>query len=808
MSSPSPRILLLTPPLTQLNTPYPATAYIKGFLGGRGYQVAQADMGLQLVLRLFSVAGLKRVFQAIEAGAFDLSDNAQRMLRLQNRYLATIGPVIRFLQNKDLTLAPRICHGRFLPEASRFDNVADLETAFGTMGLTDQARHLATLYLEDLADLIKETVGPHFGFSRYAEKLALSATSFEPLHQELTAAPGLLDQLLLEELEPLLARVRPDIVGFTVPFPGNLYGALRLARRIKEVSPETVTIMGGGYPNTELRTIKEPRFFDYIDFLTLDDGEGPWLRLLEGWGRREPAVGAAASLADAAYIEARPAAPLADVSCIETQPAVPALSVAYIGTQPVVPGPDVTYIGLGTIAPGANVNFGAPGRVAPDIRLQRTFLRNAAGEIEYHNHPHPDVPHHEVGTPDYSDLPLTEYLSVLEVLNPMHRLWSDGRWNKLTVAHGCYWKRCSFCDVTLDYIARYETAPSTLLVDRIEQIIQQTGQTGFHFVDEAAPPLALRDLAVELLKRRVPITWWGNIRFEKTFSADLCRLLAASGCIAVSGGLEVASDRLLALMEKGVTIAQVARVADGFTQAGIMVHAYLMYGFPTQTAQETIDSLEVVRQLFAAGVVQSGYWHRFSMTAHSPVGKNPAKYQVAAIGPEPAGFAWNDLWHDDPLGADHETFGPGLAKSLYNYLHHVALDEPLARWFDFKTPRPTTPRHLVQQALQAPDKPDFARQNQRLFWLGNAPDLRLEAGKKAPRAVLTCYEQAEDFEVKTTEAAGRWLHQLLAQLSHDYDTKVLLKDANATFPASEGPFEAFLQSPAWQLLREKGLLLI
>ena len=731
MSFASPRILLITPPLTQLNTPYPATAYIKGFLGGRGHAVTQADMGLQLVLRLFSTEGLKQVFDEIEAGDFDLSDNARRMLRLQNRYLATITPVIRFLQNKDLTLAPRICHGRFLPEASRFDNVADLETAFGTMGLTDQARHLATLYLEDLADLIKETVGPHFGFSRYAEKLALSATSFEPLHQELQAAPNLLDRILLEELGPLLDRVQPDIVGFTVPFPGNLYGALRLAKHIKQISPETITVMGGGYPNTELRDIKEPRFFDYINFLTLDDGEGPWLRLFDFWA----------------------------------------------------------------------------GKILQS-ELQRTFLRDEVGRIQYHNHPHPDVPHPEVGTPDYSDLPLTEYLSVLEVLNPMHRLWSDGRWNKLTVAHGCYWKRCSFCDVTLDYISRYETAPSTLLVDRIEQIINQTGQTGFHFVDEAAPPLALRDLAIELLKRRVSITWWGNIRFEKTFSPDLCHLLAASGCIAVSGGLEVASDRLLALMEKGVTIAQVARVADGFTQAGIMVHAYLMYGFPTQTAQETVDSLEVVRQLFAAGVVQSGYWHRFSMTAHSPVGKNPAKYQVEAIGPEPAGFAWNDLWHDDPLGTDHEAFGPGLAKSLYNYLHGVALDERLNFWFDFKTPKPTTPRHLVQQALQTPEKPDFARQNQRLFWLGNTPEIRIEPGKKTSQAILTCYEQAEDFEVDTTEAAGRWLHQLLTQLTHDYDIKVLLKDAATTFPPKEGTFEAFLQSPAWQLLRKKGLLLL
>jgi radical SAM superfamily enzyme YgiQ (UPF0313 family) len=734
----SPRLLLLTPPLTQLNTPYPATAYIKGFLGGRGYEVRQADLSIALVLKLFSKEGLARVFDEIEQGDYDLSDNAQRMLRLRRRYEATVGPTIRFLQNKDLTLAPRICHGRFLPEASRFDNVADLDTAFGTMGLTDQARHLATLYLEDLADLVKETVGPQFGLSRYAESLAMSATHFDPLHDALLAPPNLVDQMLLELLDALVAEVQPDIVGFTVPFPGNLYAALRLAQRLKQLRPQAVTVMGGGYPNTELRGLKEPRFFDYIDYLTLDDGEGPWLRLFE-------------------YLQGR----------------------------------------------------------LPQAELQRTFLRNEAGAVEYLNHPHPDVPHPEVGTPDYSDLPLADYLSVIEVLNPMHRLWSDGRWNKLTVAHGCYWKRCSFCDVTLDYIGRYETAPATLLVDRIEQVVAQTGQTGFHFVDEAAPPLALRDLAIELLKRRVSISWWGNIRFEKTFTPDLCRLLAASGCIAISGGLEVASDRLLALMEKGVTLAQVARVTQGFTEAGILVHAYLMYGFPTQTAQETVDSLEVVRQLFEAGIVQSGYWHRFSMTAHSPVGKNPAKYQVAAIGPEPGPFAWNDLWHDDPLGADHETFGPGLAKSLYNYMHGVALREPLSFWFDFKTLRPTVPRQLIQQALQEPTKPDATQPNRRLFWLGNVPELsfRTTGGngpkdKKTTRAILTCYEQAEDFEVKTTELLGPWLHVLLTKLSTDYDTKILLKEAAATFPPAAGSWENFLASPAWQLLREKGLLLM
>ncbi|MCP2042524.1 radical SAM protein [Pontibacter sp. HSC-36F09] len=731
-----PTILLITPPLTQLNTPYPATAYIKGFLAGQGYSVTQADFGIELVLRMFTRNGLSRIFQAVEAGDFELSDNSLRILRLKREYLNTIEPVIRFLQNKDTTLAQQISYSRYLPEASRFDQVEDIDWAFGSMGITDRARYLATLYLEDLGDLIKETICPYFAFSRYAEKLALSATSFDPLEESLQQEPNLVDQLLLELLEERLQEVQPDVVGFSIPFPGNLYGGLRLAQYIKQKYPHIHTLMGGGYPNTELRTLRETRLFKYIDFVTLDDGEGPWLKLLE-------------------YLQGE-----------------------------------------------RQLDF-----------LQRTFTLQD-GKVDYINGClDKDIPHTEVGTPDYSDLPLQEYLSVIDVINPMHRLWSDGRWNKLTVAHGCYWKRCSFCDITLDYISRYETAPAALLVDRIEQIIAQTGQTGFHFVDEAAPPAALRDLAIELIRRGVKITWWGNIRFEKTFSPDLCHLLAASGCIAVSGGLEVASDRLLDLMKKGVSIAQVARVTDGFTQAGIMVHAYLMYGFPTQTAQETIDSLEVVRQLFLTGVIQSGYWHRFSMTAHSPVGKHPEKFGVVKVGPPEGAFANNDLWHDDPQGTDHELFGPGLAKALYNFMHGVGLEEPLSFWFDFKVPRVTIDRDLIANAIQEPAKPDSERKLARVFWLGNVPEIDFmmyaKKGQTIERCVLTFYEKAEDFQIKTTANIGQWLLEQLTLLTSEEAPAMTLKQLEETYPLDAHlNFTEFLASPVWFELREKGLLLL
>jgi hypothetical protein len=255
--------------------------------------------------------------------------------------------------------------------------------------------------------------------------------------------------------------------------------------------------------------------------------------------------------------------------------------------------------------------------------------------------------------------------------------------------------------VNLDYISRYDLATSDVLIDRMEALIRDTGQTGFHFVDEAAPPKALKALAQGLLQRKLEVSWWGNIRFEKSFNAELCQLLADSGCIAVTGGLEVASDRLLKLMKKGVSVEQVARVTRAFSDAGILVHAYLMYGFPTQTVQDTVDALEYVRQLFAAGCIQSGFFHRFTCTVHSPVGKHPEAYGVTLQPPLNATFASNDINFTDATGVDHDAFAAPLKKALYNYMHGIGLEHDVREWFDADVPRTRVPKSFVARALKA-----------------------------------------------------------------------------------------------------------
>jgi hypothetical protein len=622
------KILLITPPFTQLNTPYPATPYLKGFLKSQGYEVFQVDLGIELINKIFSREGFLQLFYSISLTGRKLSPNSRHILQNKKNYLQTIDQVMNFLQYRDNTQAHLLCKETFLPRAARFDSLPDLEWSFGNIGVNDQARFLATLYIEDIGDLIKEAVTPYFGFSRYAEKLGMSAHSFAPLKNALQQPENIMEVWLCELLQDHIETCRPDVVGLTLPFPGNLYAGLKCAQFMKKYFPRIKIVAGGGFVNTELRNLSEPEIFNYVDFITLDDGERPFLSILQ-------------------FLQGK----------------------------------------------------------KNKKELTRTFIR-IDDEVRYVNDDRePDFPHAETGCPDYSDLPLDKYLSLIEIANPMHRLWNDGCWNKIALAHGCYWHKCSFCDTSLDYISRFESAPASVLVDRIEQVIAQTGRRGFHFVDEAAPPAVLKAVAKELIRRKTGISWWANIRLENAFTEDLCRLLATSGCIAVTGGLEAASDRLLKLMNKGVTIRQAACVCDNFSSAGIMVHAYLMHGFPTQTAQETIDALEIVRQFFQEGLIQSAFWHLFTATIHSDVGKNPAKYSCTIPEPPVGRFARNDLVHEDHLGCAHDVFAQGLHKAVYNFMHGIGMDLAVKDWFDFPVPAISVKRNYIKQAINVQKTP-------------------------------------------------------------------------------------------------------
>jgi hypothetical protein len=720
-------ILLITPPFTQLNTPYPATAYIKGFLNTKSISAFQMDLGIEVILELFSKKGLSDLVSDGEIAHF--SENSQRILSLWNDYINTIDAVIAFLQGKNSTLARQICSRNFLPEASRFNQLDDMEWAFGNMGMQDKAKHLATLYLEDISDFIVECVDENFGFSRYAERLGRSANSFDELYSELQNETTHIDKITLKILEERVREIQPNLALISVPFPGNLYSAFRCAKYIKLHYPLVKIAMGGGFPNTELRSLKDKRVFEFFDFITLDDGELP-----------------------------------------------------------------VELLNSNVKIPNSN-------------EFKRTFILENNEVVYKNNTTKSDYKQSDVGTPDYSDLFLDKYISVIEIANPMHSLWSDGRWNKLTMAHGCYWGKCTFCDVSLDYIKIYEPIAAKILVDRMEELILQTGETGFHFVDEAAPPALMREVALEILKRKLVVSWWTNIRFEKSFTKDLCILLKASGCIAVSGGLEVASDRLLELIKKGVTVEQVAKVTNYFTEAGIMVHAYLMYGYPTQTIQETVDSLEMVRQLFQIGSIQSGFWHQFAMTAHSPVGLHPEEFGVIPQQNEIT-FANNDIQFKDKTGINHDKFSFGLKKSLFNYMHGLCFDYDLQEWFDFKIPNTKISPDFIENAIF--ETTDFSlKPTAKIIWIGNLPIVdyftKSKKGHTWEMAKLSFHFKTETLEISLEKDQANWLLKTIKLLS---DHPILLKNVKLDFESQFEDFELFWFSKQISLLRNSGLLVI
>jgi len=726
-------ILLVTPPFTQLNTPYPATVYLKGFLNTKGISSTQVDLGMDVISVLFSQQGLKDLFNQVQVKT--LSGNAKRIYHLQDIYIQTIDSVMQFLRGQNSTLAHAICSEQFLPEASRFNQINDLEWAFGNMGLNDKAKHLATLYLEDISDFIIETTDPHFGFSRYAERISSSAHNFDELYETIAAKNSYITDIMLPTLEKYIIQNSPKIVCFSIPFPGNLLSAFKCGQFIKQHYPNIKVAFGGGFPNTELRSVKDPRVFEFIDFICLDDGEAPIEQLYKF------------------IIE-------------KTKPTT----------------------------------------------LKRTFYLEG-NKIKYANNPViKDYPQKDIGTPDYSDLKLDQYISVIEVTNPMHSLWSDGRWNKLTLAHGCYWGKCTFCDVSLDYIQNYDPVKAEQICDRIETIIEATGETGFHFVDEAAPPALMRDLAITLLRRNITITWWTNIRFEKNFSADLCQLLKTSGCIAVSGGIEVASDRLLKLIDKGIDLQQLTHVTSNFTEAGIMVHAYLMYGFPSQSDLETINSLEVVRQLFEHGLIQSGFWHQFAMTAHSPVGLSPQQFKVENLLIEEGDFANNDLPHYDKTGIDHTKYSHGLKTAIYNYMHGAGFELELNEWFDFKIKSTTISPNFIESILEGMAS-SVLKPSTKVIWTGKLPQKTYyevkKKGKTRSMARLEGFSRNDQYIIKDRVDTIECLYDLL-KLCHIQQRKLMSFKSVDDFYKSKTTknIEILVNSATFDTLRNNGLLLI
>ncbi len=606
------KTLLITPPLLQPNTPYAATPLLTAWLRNNGHDAVQADLSIEFLLKLLSDSGIDALCRALENSP--AASDAATFLASAAHYRDVVAEVILFLQDRSPASAKRLAKRGTLPEGAHLTRAYQQNEEFGWSfrGLDkhDRARHLCSLFLDDIAAAATH-LDPLFEFSRYGETLSATLTDFRTLQDHLERTDASIFNLsapkanipnpigwLASLTDSELQKHKPQLVAITVPFPGCLLGALSIARRIKRTHPEIRVALGGGYINTELRKLKDPAIFDSVDYVLLDSGMLPLLRIVEG--------------------------------------------------------------------------------VDPS-QFVRTYVRED-GHVRFYDRGETPPKHNALPPPIYDGLPMNCYIGLFEVLNPVTRLWSDGRWNKLVLAHGCCWHRCAFCDTSIDYIQRYDPARATVICDWIESVMAETGFNGFHFVDESLPPELLHQLCDEILRRCLCIEWWGNIRFEKKITKPLIAKMAAAGCIAVTGGLETCCDRTLQLMRKGITVEIAEQVCTDFADADILTHAYLMYGFPTQTLEETFQALEIVRHLMESGSLDSAYWHRFALTAHSEVARDPERFCITLL-PEPLGsFARNEIPFEGHFDYDLDRVGEALRTAMYNYQHGTAFEMPVTDW--------------------------------------------------------------------------------------------------------------------------------
>jgi hypothetical protein len=751
------RFVLIQPPFVQLNGPYPSIYYLKSFLDAKGCAVSTADHSIGLFERIFCRSGLEVIFDAaakrfprLPAPGKSKRFNAEaaRFFRERVKWLNCIDRLVAFLRGTDREFGHLIALANaFLPTGPRFtgtgaacgsgaggnrDNIGtdavgighSSEASGGFTGsdmLPEDTPLAANCLLADIADFITETLDAAFSLKGFALPQTGCAggtgsaggsraggnrgnadagdvvagagstggaaaacgsrasgnrdnadagdvvagagstggagsaggggaggdnTGIDMIEEALRGF--IMEEFYAPMLDDFFAGLRDEASGVgtktrlficvTVPFEGCLTGALFCGRRAKAFfGGGAVVVAGGGFVNTELRELSEAAMFDYADYFAFD----------AGYGALDAIVAAAACGSGGR---------------------------ACLGR------------GRNGAAVGGESAGGNRGNAV--VRFRADEEVNAA-----------DRKGVSTVFPDYSGVDFSRYLYLMDDLNPMLRLWTDGHWLKAYLAYGCYWHRCAFCDTALDYVRRYAPCDPHALFAHLLGMARKTGVYAVHFTDEAAPPALLRAFARDNAAAGCPLVFWGNIRFERAWTPGLCAELAAAGLIGVSGGVEVATDSGLARLDKGVTMAEITACLSAFKAAGVRTHGYFIYGWYDQAEQEIIDSAHAARALFRAGLLDSGFWHKFILTCHSPVYTQltaPDAVGLPHVLKDDGGLSGlggrsgiGGLFHCDLRFSGerrYDKYGPGL-DALMDAWNSGDTSMPVNKAFAFRTPK-------------------------------------------------------------------------------------------------------------------------
>lgn len=258
----------------------------------------------------------------------------------------------------------------------------------------------------------------------------------------------------------------------------------------------------------------------------------------------------------------------------------------------------------------------------------------------------------QLPAPDYDGFPLGRYLAPTSVL-------------PVQFSRGCYYKDCAFCALTLDHQNFRQKDPGKT-VDDLQLLSEKYQIPYFFFTDECLALSPTKRLCREIVNRNLHIQWTAEMRFEKNLTRELLTLMRDAGCLKIVFGLESFNQRMMDFMKKGITQDSVRRITQDCLDLGIAVHCYIIVGFPTETEDEALETMNFIVQ---NNRLNTSYGFScqpclFDLEKEAPIMSDPGSYGIRRI-MRPAS-------EDLSLGFFYEVqegMTPEQAEKLYRYVY-------------------------------------------------------------------------------------------------------------------------------------------